>query len=227
MQDPDATALKFEPPATAAGDSARPLVAETELPTLDKVSVEASTCTACGLAKARNNVVFGEGDPHSPLVLIGEGPGEQEDLTGRPFVGRAGKLLDRALMDCGLDRSDVYICNILKCRAADWREGRAQNRAPAADEVAACNRWLDPQLRIIAPKVLLCIGGPSASHLIHKNFLITKERGKLFTCRYAEHALATLHPAYVLRQQGRNSDGGYSLLVEDIALAWMKANPLE
>ncbi|MEM4408032.1 MAG: uracil-DNA glycosylase, partial [Candidatus Caldarchaeum sp.] len=95
---------------------------------LEEAGLSASQCVACPLAEHRRNVVFGEGNPKSPLVLVGEGPGEQEDLTGRPFVGPAGKLLDRALLDNGLSREDVYICNIVKCRAADWRDGRAYNR---------------------------------------------------------------------------------------------------
>lgn len=197
----------------------------TQLTTLDDIAKQAAVCTMCNLAARRRNVVFGEGNPSSPLVLIGEGPGDQEDATGRPFVGRSGQLLDRALMDNGLDRSDVYICNTVKCRACDWREGKPYNRAPAEGEIAACSTWLEQQLRIIQPKVILCIGSPSANTLIRKGFQITKERGKPFPCRFAEFAIATLHPSYILRQQGASSDGGYSLLVDDIALAWTTANP--
>ncbi|MGI8922829.1 MAG: uracil-DNA glycosylase [Fimbriimonadales bacterium] len=192
--------------------------------TLDDIAKQAAVCTMCKLSERRRNVVFGEGNPSGPLVLIGEGPGDQEDATGRPFVGRSGQLLDRALMDNGLDRSDVYICNTVKCRACDWRDGKPYNRAPAEDEIAACSGWLEQQLQIIQPKVILCIGSPSANTIIRKGFQITKERGKLFPCGFAEQAIATLHPAYILRQQGANSDGGYSLLVDDIALAWATAN---
>lgn len=169
-------------------------------------------------------MVFGEGNPQSPLVLVGEGPGDQEDATGRPFVGRAGQLLDKALLDNGLDRSDVYICNTVKCRACDWREGKPYNRPPSEEEIAACSKWLELQLRIIQPKVILCIGSPSANTLIKKGFQITKERGRVFSSKYALFAIATLHPAYILRQQGAASDGGYSLLVDDIAEAWELAN---
>jgi uracil-DNA glycosylase family protein len=195
----------------------------TQLSTLDDIASQAKTCTACRLAEKRRNVVFGEGNADSPLVLVGEGPGDQEDASGRPFVGRAGQLLDRALLDNGLDREDVYICNTVKCRACDWRDGKAFNRPPSDDEIAACSHWLDQQLRTIAPRVILCIGSPSANTIIRKGFQITKERGKVFPCRYAEIAIATLHPAYILRQQGAANDGGYSLLVDDIALAWMRA----
>ncbi len=205
-----------------------PMVAlmEAEARTLEELREQAIVCRACPLAEKRTNVAFGEGNPTSPLVLVGEGPGEQEDLTGRPFVGRAGQLLDKALLENGLTREHVYICNIVKCRACDWIDGRPVNRAPSDEEVLACRKWLVPQLRLLAPQVILCVGGPSAKSLIRKDFSITRERGKYFPCAFARCALATLHPAYVLRQQGANSDGGYSLLVADIARAWSAAQKL-
>lgn len=180
-------------------------------------------CTACKLSERRNNVVFGEGNPNSPLVLVGEGPGDNEDKTGRPFVGRAGQLLDKALTDNALDRTDVYICNTVKCRAADWSSGKPRNRPPEPEEVQACRQWLIPQLDFINPMVILCIGAPSAKNLIKKDFKITKERGKYFACEFARTAIATLHPAYILRNAHGGSDGGYSLLVDDIARAWETA----
>lgn len=194
--------------------------------TLDQLRDMAAVCTDCDLAKRRTNVVFGEGDPRSPLVLVGEGPGDNEDRLGRPFVGRAGQLLDRAINDAGLTREQVYICNTVKCRAADWSTGRPQNRPPTEQETLACRRWLVPQLAAIAPKAILCIGAPSAKNLIKKSFQITKERGKYFPCEFAKVAIATLHPAYILRQQNISGDGGYSLLVDDIRLAWDTAQRL-
>ncbi len=188
--------------------------------------MEASQCFDCRLSERRNNVVFGEGNPASPLVLVGEGPGDEEDKTGRPFVGRAGKLLDKAIIDNGLSRSDVYICNTVKCRACDWSTGKPVNRPPMPDETLACRRWLIPQLGFIQPTVILCIGAPSAKNLIKKDFKITAERGRYFPCEYARTAIATLHPAYILRNQRVDSDGGYSLLVADIAKAWETANKL-
>ncbi len=185
---------------------------------------EALGCLACPLSNHRSQVVFGEGDPHSPLMLIGEGPGEQEDLTGRPFVGRAGQLLDKALDEAGVGRSRVYITNTVKCRAADWSSGKPINRPPTDDETLACRQWLVPQIGLIAPKVILCIGAPSAKNLIKKNFRITQERGLYFRCEFAKAAVATLHPSYILRQANVNKDdGGYSLLVADIRKAWEAA----
>lgn len=194
--------------------------------TLEEIKIQALQCTDCAIAEKRNNVVFGEGDPNSPLVLVGEGPGDEEDKTGRPFVGRAGKMLDQALVDNKLSRSDVYICNTLKCRACEWENNRAKNRPPTTEEVATCRQWLVPQLAAIAPKVILCIGAPSAKNLIKKDFKITKERGKYFKCEFAKVAIATIHPAYVMRQQRPNFDGGYSLIVSDIKRAWECAQKL-
>ncbi|MFN8221173.1 MAG: uracil-DNA glycosylase [Fimbriimonadales bacterium] len=194
--------------------------------TLDALADQARSCTDCPLAERRRNVVFGEGNPQSPLVLVGEGPGDTEDATGRPFVGRAGQLLDKALADNGLSREHVYICNTVKCRACDWSSGKPVNRAPTPDETEACRRWLVPQLEIIAPKVILCVGAPSAKNLIKKDFRITQERGKYFPCGFAKTAIATLHPAYILRQMNISGDGGYSLLVADIARAWATAQKL-
>ena len=192
----------------------------TPFPELADLREQALGCTACGLSERRTNVVFGEGDPRSPLVLVGEGPGDNEDKTGRPFVGRAGQLLDKALNDAGLAREQVYICNTVKCRACDWRDGKPYNRPPADHETEACRQWLMPQLQLIGPKVILCVGAPSAKNLIKKDFKITQERGKYFPCELANTILATLHPAYILRQQNISGDGGYSLLVADIEKAW-------
>ncbi len=194
--------------------------------TLDELRLRALTCQGCGLAERRTNVVFGEGDPSSPLVLIGEGPGETEDKMGRPFVGRAGQLLDKALSEAGLQRSQVYIMNTVKCRAADWSSGKPVNRAPSEQEVRACRQWLEPQVALLKPKVILCVGGPSAKNLIRKDFKITKERGIYFPCEFARTAIATLHPAYILRQMNISGDGGYGFLVADIRRAWEAAQKL-
>ena len=198
----------------------------TALQTLDDLRENALRCQDCKLSERRRNVVFGEGNPRSPLVLVGEGPGDTEDATGRPFVGRAGQLLDKALADNGLSREAVYICNTVKCRACDWSSGKPVNRAPSPEEVVACRRWLLPQLALIGPKVILCIGAPSAKNLIRSDFKITLERGRYFPSELARTAIATLHPAYILRNQSATNDGGYSLLVTDIAKAWAAAQKL-
>src|SRR5579871_3488654 len=176
---------------------------ETKAERLAKVAARAAVCTACDLAKTRANVVFGEGNPEAPLMLIGEGPGQNEDATGRPFVGRAGILLDECLRENGITRKHIYICNIIKCRACVIEGGRTKNRVPRADEIEACSPWLDQQFNIIAPLVIVCLGAPAANTLIHKNFQIMRERGQWFTtCRYSRYVMAALHPAYILRQEG-------------------------
>jgi DNA polymerase len=193
---------------------------------LELLRDQALVCTACPLAERRRNVVFGEGDASGGLVLVGEGPGDMEDQLGRPFVGKAGQLLDRAIVDAGLTRGQVYITNTVKCRAADWSTGKPVNRAPTDVEAAACRSWLLPQLALLKPKVILCIGAPSAKNLIRKDFAITKERGRYYPCEFAKTAIATLHPAYILRQASMGGDGGYALLVADIQKAWAAAERL-
>jgi len=187
---------------------------------LAALAEQAKNCTACPLAETRTNVVFGEGNPEAPLVFVGEGPGAQEDATGRPFVGRAGQLLDECLAACKLSRKHVYICNVVKCRAC-IREGRSvQNRAPRPAEIDACSRWLDPQLTIISPLVIVCLGAPSANTLIHSGFRMLAERGQWFSnSRYAPHIMAALHPAYILRQQGASFEEARRWLINDIEAA--------
>lgn len=188
---------------------------------LDEVRLRCLNCRDCDLHERRTTVVFGEGDPTSPLMLVGEGPGDQEDKTGRPFVGRAGKLLDQGLLDAGTSRAQIYLANTVKCRAADWSSGRPVNRPPTEEEVAACRPWLIQQIELIRPKVILCVGSPSARNLIKKTFKITQERGVYFPSEHAKTILATLHPSYILRNQSASgSDGGYLLLVADIRKAW-------
>ena len=190
---------------------------------LAKLAAQAAHCTACGLSETRTQVVFGEGNPNAPLVFVGEGPGQQEDLTGRPFVGRAGALLDECLRACGITRKHVYICNIVKCRASLVEGGRVQNRAPRTDEVEACFPWLVKQLEAIHPLVTVCLGAPAANTLIHRNFRISQERGVWFTtCPYARYAMATLHPAYILRQEGSVYEELRHQLIADIEAARLK-----
>jgi DNA polymerase len=157
-------------------------------------------------------------------MLIGEGPGDNEDKSGRPFVGKAGQLLDRAIRDAGISREKVYITNTVKCRAADWSTGKPMNRPPTEEEAQACQKWLLKQIEIMKPKVILCIGAPSAKNLIKKDFKITVERGTYFPSEHAKTIMATLHPSYILRNMSANgNDGGYSLLVSDIRKAWEAA----
>ncbi|HOF19604.1 MAG TPA: uracil-DNA glycosylase [Phycisphaerae bacterium] len=160
---------------------------------------EVRTCTLCGLHRTRTHTVFGEGDPSAALVFVGEGPGADEDATGRPFVGRAGELLTKMIEAMGLTRQDVFICNMVKCRPPG-------NRTPAPDEIAACWSYLIRQLQIIRPKVLVTLGNPSTQGLLNTRVGITRLRGQwqklpeLAPGLGGIDVMPTFHPSYVLRQ---------------------------
>lgn len=148
-------------------------------------------CTACRLAGTRTNVVFGVGNEAAELVVVGEAPGQEEDRTGNPFVGRAGKLLDLLLMTAGFPRESVYICNVLKCRPPE-------NRNPLPDEIEACSAHLHGQLEHIAPRVLLAVGKFAAQVLVNSEESIGRLRGRVFSYR-GTPLVVTYHPAYLLR----------------------------
>jgi DNA polymerase len=190
---------------------------------LAQLSEEVVNCHSCPLSLTRNKVVFGEGNPYAPLVFVGEGPGQNEDATGRPFVGRAGALLDECMREHGITRNHVYICNVLKCRACIVENTRIRNRPPQSDELEACRDWLHRQLTIIKPLVIVCLGGPAANSLIHKDFKMLMERGKWFdSSPYCRYIVAALHPAYILRQHGEAFDKLRQSLIDDIGAARLK-----
>ena len=155
-------------------------------------------CQGCGLAQARHHVVFGVGKQDAEVLFIGEGPGEQEDLQGEPFVGRAGKLLDDMLAMIGLDRTRIYITNIVKCRPP-------KNRDPQPDEQAACIGWLEQQLELIRPKLIVCLGRIAAMRLIRSDFKITKEHGQWYP-KDSREIMALYHPAALLRDPGKRPE---------------------
>ena len=189
-----------------------------------EMAEQASTCSACDLAETRTKVVFGDGNADSPLMLIGEGPGMNEDATGLPFVGRAGTLLDECLREAGMLRKHIYLTNVVKCRATLEEAGRLKNRPPRADEAGACvSLWLEKQIAVIQPSVILCLGAPAANAIIHRSFKMTQERGQWFESKYVRHAMAALHPAYILRQEGEAFDTARQTLVDDLMAARDKA----
>jgi uracil-DNA glycosylase family 4 len=194
-------------------------MSENILQQIDELRSRCFECTQCGLSGTRSNVVFGEGNPESPLMIVGEGPGATEDATGRPFVGRAGALLDEALAANKMTRKHVFICNVLKCRACIIENGRTRNRPPATEEITTCTPWLEQQIAIIQPLVILSLGAPSSKFIIKKDFRMTAERGIVYPTKFAKYAIAALHPAYILRQAGQAYDGGKSLLIADIDAA--------
>ncbi len=182
---------------------------------LAELARQVSVCTRCDLALNRTTTVFGTGDPYSPLMLVGEGPGENEDATGLPFVGRAGKLLDDILAAVDLTRQDVYITNIVKCRAAAQEGGRLKNRQPRTTEIRACNPYLQGQTEAIKPRIILCLGGPAAKTIIDKDFRITKDRGQWYDVEDIK-VMATFHPAYVLRQRGDDLQSAKRAVWKDV-----------
>jgi len=152
---------------------------------------EVKPCMRCRLCETRKNTVFGEGDPDAKIFFIGEGPGETEDLQGRPFVGRAGELLNKMIAGMGLRRQQVFIANIVKCRPPD-------NRVPAPDEVEACTPYLVRQLEIIRPKVIVTLGLPSARYMLNSRLSMGKMRGQWYNWRGIK-LMPTFHPAFLLR----------------------------
>ena len=162
-------------------------------PGLESVRAAMGECTRCRLSEGRTQIVFGDGDPGAALMFVGEGPGEQEDLRGVPFVGRAGELLTSMIeKGLGLARRDVYICNIVKCRPP-------ANRTPLPDEVAACRPFLDGQIDSVRPRVIVALGKPATSLLLGRDVAITKVRGTWHDYRSIP-LMPTFHPAFVLRQ---------------------------
>jgi DNA polymerase len=164
---------------------------------LEDTRAELGECQRCRLHAERQAIVFGEGSPQAAVVFIGEGPGAEEDRTGRPFVGRAGELLTRMIEAVGWRREDVYICNIIKCRPPN-------NRAPLADEVAACAPFLEKQLQAITPSVIVTLGKPAISTLLGRNVAITRLRG-IWQEWNGIPVMPTYHPAYLLRNYTRET----------------------
>jgi uracil-DNA glycosylase len=192
----------------------------------------ADLCRKCAIGSQRRNNVYGEGDPSARLMLIGEGPGETEDLMGRPFIGRAGQLLDKMIGAIGLAREEVYICNTVKCRPTLPGTRGPRNRAPEPDEMANCRPFLDEQIDIIRPHVILALGAPAAKSFLGRDFQITKMRGRWYEGPHGIALMATFHPAYVLRQTGGELEGVKRMVWADLKAVRAKldeppANPAE
>jgi DNA polymerase len=158
---------------------------------LPQIQTDLGDCTRCKLHKGRNKIVFGDGNPKAELVFVGEGPGADEDAQGLPFVGRAGKLLTQMIEAMGLQRKDVYICNVVKCRPPE-------NRLPEKDEVATCSPFLLRQIDAIGPKVIVCLGSVAVQTLLETHRGVSQFRGQWLEFR-GRKLLATYHPAYLLR----------------------------
>jgi DNA polymerase len=168
-------------------------------PTLAKVREAAKNCRACDLWKRGTQTVFGEGSSKAKLMFVGEQPGNEEDLTGHPFVGPAGRLLDRALADAGIDRATVYVTNVVKHFKWEPRGKRRIHKKPNASEIAACRPWLDTEIMLVKPRIIVCLGATAAQALLGRQFKVTAHRGEFVPSPLAPLVLATVHPSSILR----------------------------
>ena len=186
---------------------------------LDALRAEAGDCKACDLWKTGTQVVFGEGPAGANAMFVGEQPGDQEDKAGRPFVGPAGKLFDKALADAGIDREQVYVTNVVKHFKWVGRGQRRIHQKPNWSEVDACRPWLEGELAAVEPRVLVCLGATAAQALLGRHFRVTRERGKPVESDLAEHVLATIHPSAILRGDPESREQEYAAFVRDLKVA--------
>jgi DNA polymerase len=166
---------------------------------LDVLRERARDCRACELWRIGTQTVFGEGPARAPIMLIGEQPGDQEDRTGHPFVGPAGRLLDRCLTRAGIDRRQVYVTNVVKHFKWDQRGTRRIHEEPNAAEIAACRPWLDAELALVRPRIVVCLGATAAQALLGRRFKVTERRGEFVPSPLGPLMTATVHPSALLR----------------------------
>lgn len=170
-------------------------------PTLPKLRAASMRCRGCELWTRGTQTVFGEGPNRARVMIVGEQPGDQEDKAGHPFVGPSGKLLDRALQEAGIDRNDVYVTNAVK--HFKWERGeksaRRIHKKPNDSEIRACHPWLDEEIRLVKPEVIVCLGATAAQSIMGKAFRVTKDRGRAVTAPFGGTVIATVHPSSVLR----------------------------
>jgi DNA polymerase len=192
--------------------NATPLIPEK--PSLKALREAAAGCRACPLWELGTQTVFGEGSPKAELVLVGEQPGDQEDLAGKPFVGPAGRLLDTALEEAGIDRKLAYVTNVVKHFKWQPRGKRRIHQKPNAAEIAACRPWLDAELSVLQPKALVCLGATAAQALLGRQFRVSRDRGVAVESDLAPVVMATVHPSSILRSDNREQE--LELFVEDL-----------
>ena len=166
---------------------------------LKEVRESARHCTACPLYKTGTQTVFGEGPKRATMMLIGEQPGDQEDLAGKPFVGPAGKIMDRALEEAGIDRKQVYVTNAVKHFKWEPRGKRRIHKKPNSQEISACRPWLEAEIAVVKPKVIVALGATAAQTLLGPKFRVTKQRGEFIESTLAPYIMATVHPSSILR----------------------------
>jgi uracil-DNA glycosylase len=178
-------------------ETAAPLIPSR--PTLKKLQVVAAGCQACDLWKTSTQTVFGEGKPSSTVMFVGEQPGDKEDLSGHPFVGPAGALLDKALAEAGIDRSTVYVTNVVKHFKWEPRGKRRIHKKPNAAEITACRPWLEAEVNVIKPRAIICLGSTAAQAVIGPKFRVSIQRAQFVPSDLAPFVTATVHPSSILR----------------------------
>jgi DNA polymerase len=184
---------------------------------LDELRREAAGCTACDLYERATQTVFGEGEPGARVMLVGEQPGDREDVEGEPFVGPAGQLLDRALTDAGIVRGDAYVTNVVKHFKWEPRGKRRIHKKPDAVEITACRPWLDSEIAVVAPEVVVCLGATAAQALLGRDFRVTKQRGIFFEGVIGPTLTATVHPSSILRAPDEAArEEEYAAFVDDL-----------
>lgn len=186
---------------------------------LDTLREAAALCQACPLYRDAIQTVFGEGSRCSSLVIIGEQPGDIEDRAGRAFVGPAGRLLDTALEEAGIDRKACYVTNAVKHFKWEPRGKRRLHKKPTAREIAACRPWLEAELAIIAPKVVLCLGATAVQSILGNQARVLRDRGRVVASPFCEKTVITIHPSALLRARGQGREAretGYTLFLEDL-----------
>jgi DNA polymerase len=190
-----------------------------EAATIDEARTAAAGCRACDLWRLGTQTVFGDGPPEARLLLAGEQPGDREDLAGEPFVGPAGRLLDDALEEAGIERDDVYLTNAVK--HFKWRPSgkRRIHDKPSWSQIQACRPWLDLELRLVRPEVVVLLGATAAQSLLGKQFRVTRERGRLLDAPFARAVVATVHPSSILRARDTEREAAFAGLVADLTVA--------
>jgi uracil-DNA glycosylase len=200
---------------TADVGTAAPLVPAT--PTLEKLRSAATGCQACDLWRTGTQTVFGDGAAGALVMLVGEQPGDREDLAGEPFVGPAGRLLDQALDEAGIDRRAAYVTNVVKHFKWEARGKRRVHKKPNLEEITACRPWLEAEISVVKPRVIVCLGATAAQALLGKDFRVSRERGRFIDSPLAPFVSATVHPSSILRGSPESRAAELRAFVADLA----------
>jgi len=189
-----------------------------DIPTLFSLKEAASDCKACDLWENATQTVFGEGRKRARVMLIGEQPGNDEDLKGHPFVGPAGRVLDQALQEAGIDRRQTYVTNVVKHFKWEPRGKRRIHKKPNSTEIEACRPWLEAEIETVRPKILVCLGATAAQALLGKDFRVSKQRGQPIASPLAELVMATVHPSSILRATDETREAEMEQFIDDLKI---------